>query len=94
MNGSTASRSTVSGTLTRLSNYWKPNAGGSTSGRRSRQSVNNNDTFYEASEVHDSAEDLREIIEKQDRESDRLENVRACCDGKLLNSSDVYDDKG
>ncbi|KAK6594819.1 anucleate primary sterigmata protein a [Botrytis cinerea] len=34
------------------------------------------------SEVHDSAEDLREQIEREDRESDRLENVRACCDGK------------
>ncbi|KAL2888099.1 Anucleate primary sterigmata protein A [Ceratocystis lukuohia] len=35
-----------------------------------------------ASEAHDSAEDLRLVIEQQDRESDRLENVRACCDGK------------
>jgi len=25
---------------------------------------------------------LREIIERQDRESDKLEDVRACCDGK------------
>ncbi|KAI6780582.1 Anucleate primary sterigmata protein A-like protein [Emericellopsis cladophorae] len=39
-------------------------------------------SIYEASEVHDSAEDLREMIERQDREADRLENVRACCDGK------------
>jgi hypothetical protein len=35
--------------------------------------------------VHDSAEDVRAMIEKQDRESDRLENVRACCDGKFEN---------
>ncbi|KKA27295.1 hypothetical protein TD95_003134, partial [Thielaviopsis punctulata] len=32
--------------------------------------------------AHDSAEDLRQMIEQQDREADRLENVRACCDGK------------
>ncbi|KAF2093411.1 hypothetical protein NA57DRAFT_14253, partial [Rhizodiscina lignyota] len=31
---------------------------------------------------HDSAEDLRKVIERQEREADRLENVRACCDGK------------
>ncbi|KAJ9352069.1 hypothetical protein DTO027B9_6001 [Paecilomyces variotii] len=29
-----------------------------------------------------SAEDLRHVIERQEREADRLENVRACCDGK------------
>jgi len=33
--------------------------------------------------AHDSAEDLRAVIEAQEREADRLENVRACCDGKL-----------
>lgn len=78
---STASRPTM-GTLSRLSNYWKPSSIGSFSSRRSRQSGGGAGSFYEASEVHDSAEDLREMIEKQDRESDRLENVRACCDGK------------
>lgn len=51
---------------------------------RNRASSGQNASIYEASEVHDSAEDLREIIERQDRESDRLENVRACCDGKKL----------
>jgi hypothetical protein len=33
--------------------------------------------------AHDSAEDLREQLAREDRESDRLENVRACCDGML-----------
>ena len=33
--------------------------------------------------AHDSAEDLRAVIEAQEREADRLENVRACCDGKF-----------
>lgn len=41
--------------------------------------------IYDASVVGgDSAEDLRQVIEKQEREAGpRLENVRACCDGKL-----------
>jgi hypothetical protein len=75
------------GTFSRLSSYWKPpkeGVAGTFSSKRSRHSLSNinQGSIYEASEVHDSAEDLREIIEKQDRESDRLENVRACCDGK------------
>ncbi|TAQ88477.1 hypothetical protein B7494_g3180 [Chlorociboria aeruginascens] len=73
------------GTFSRLSSYLLPQAG-SFSSRRSRQSISGaavgNGSIYQASEVHDSAEDLREMIEKQDRESDKLENVRACCDGK------------
>lgn len=35
------------------------------------------------SHVNDSAEDLRQVIEAQEIQSDRLENVRACCDGKF-----------
>ena len=78
---STSTRPTI-GTFSRLSNYWKPDGKiSSFSSRRSRHSVSGATSIYEASEVHDSAEDLREMIEKQDRESDRLENVRACCDG-------------
>ncbi|KAK0871881.1 hypothetical protein LTS02_001678 [Friedmanniomyces endolithicus] len=40
--------------------------------------------IYDASVVsgNESAEDLRAVIERQEREADRLENVRACCDGK------------
>jgi hypothetical protein len=76
------------GTLNRLSGYWK--SGTSTSGSifgsfRGRSNTGHTHTgsaIYEASEVNDSAEDLRQIIERQDRESDRLENVRACCDGE------------
>ncbi|WDK23470.1 PH domain-containing protein [Colletotrichum graminicola] len=64
------------GTLGRISGYF-----GTFSSLRSRSGAMS-PSIYEASEVHDSAEDLREIIEKQDREADRLENVRACCDGK------------
>ncbi|KAL2813318.1 hypothetical protein BDW59DRAFT_31787 [Aspergillus cavernicola] len=31
---------------------------------------------------HESEEDLRPGMERQDQDTDRLENVRACCDGK------------
>ncbi|KAK4174985.1 hypothetical protein QBC36DRAFT_31634 [Triangularia setosa] len=75
-----------SGTLSRISGYWKDSKvlGGTFGSLRSR-SISGRDTaqsMYESSEVQDSAEDLRQIIEQQDREADRLENVRACCDGK------------
>lgn len=66
------------GTLSRISGYWKS---GTFSSLRSR-STTAQPSIYEASEAHDSAEDLREMIVRQDRESDKLENVRACCDGK------------
>ncbi|WYZ45548.1 hypothetical protein EsH8_VIII_000864 [Colletotrichum jinshuiense] len=65
------------GTLGRISGYF-----GTFSTLRSRSAAATNTSIYEASEVHDSAEDLREMIERQDRDADRLENVRACCDGK------------
>ena len=46
----------------------------------------NQGSIYNASIVsdgaHDSAEELRKELLKQEREADRLENVRACCDGK------------
>lgn len=62
-------------TLNKISGYWKM------SSLRSRGG-GNQAHLYEADQVHDSAEDLREMIEQQDRDADRLENVRACCDGK------------
>ncbi|KAI5860992.1 hypothetical protein GGS23DRAFT_204222 [Durotheca rogersii] len=74
-----------SGTMGRLSGYWRTSTLGGTfsslSSLRSRSHIPH-ESIYEASEVRDSAEDVRQIIEQQDRESDRLENVRACCDGK------------
>ncbi|KAI1641904.1 uncharacterized protein F4817DRAFT_362691 [Daldinia loculata] len=73
-----------SGTLGRLSGYWKSSSINSTfSSLRSKTHIPQEGAIYEASEVPDSAEDLRQIIEEQDRASDRLENVRACCDGKF-----------
>ncbi|KAI0397638.1 hypothetical protein F5Y17DRAFT_464524 [Xylariaceae sp. FL0594] len=73
-----------SGTLGRLSGYWKSSSlsRGTFSSLRRGNHQPYDGAIYEASEVPDSAEDLRQIIEQQDRESDRLENVRACCDGK------------
>ncbi|KAM5456213.1 hypothetical protein MaudCBS49596_001234 [Microsporum audouinii] len=69
------------GSVSRISSMFK-NSGmmGTFSSRRSRyggkrESVD--DTSQE-----DSAEDLRRILERQEREADRIENVRACCDGK------------
>ncbi|KAL2269412.1 hypothetical protein VTJ83DRAFT_1596 [Remersonia thermophila] len=75
------------GTLSRLSGYLRENKVSGTFASMRSRSVQGRHTslgIYEAhdSEVQDSAEDLREMIERQDREADRLENVRACCDGK------------
>ncbi|KAG5984747.1 hypothetical protein E4U55_003391 [Claviceps digitariae] len=73
------------GTFSKLSGYWRsgaPKISETLSNIRGRGPSNQSWNIYEASEAHDSAEDVRELIERQDRESDRLENVRACCDGK------------
>ncbi|KAH0565213.1 hypothetical protein GP486_001396 [Trichoglossum hirsutum] len=63
------------GSMSRLSNMFRPSSSmrGSFSSRRSRYSEKSA-SIYDASEVHNSAEDLREMIEMQDREADRLEN--------------------
>ncbi|KHO00953.1 Pleckstrin-domain containing protein [Metarhizium album ARSEF 1941] len=82
---STGSSRTSTGTLGKLSGYWRsgaPKLTGTLSSLRGRGASGQNWGIYEASEAHDSAEDVREMIERQDREADRLENVRACCDGK------------
>ena len=48
---------------------------------RGRSTTGDPSDIYDASVVSDSAEDLRAVIERQERDADRLENVRACCDG-------------
>lgn len=67
----------------RISEYWRPsnNATGSISSRHSRSSIQP-PGVGSASDVavHDSAEDLRRVIENAEREGG-VENVRACCDG-------------
>ncbi|KAK3298185.1 uncharacterized protein B0H64DRAFT_68083 [Chaetomium fimeti] len=73
------------GTLSRISGYWKENKISGTFGSMRSRSVQGRHSalgIYETSDLQDSAEDVREMIERQDREADRLENVRACCDGK------------
>lgn len=70
----------------RISDYWKPSSNrGSISSRHSRTSGQQagmgsaNDVA-----VQDSAEDLRRVVENMDRQQGGVENVRACCDGKLM----------
>ena len=65
---------------------------GSIASRHSRASVNQVEREREAELMgehnpHDSAEDLRKVIEQQERDADRLENVRACCDGEFTTST-------
>ncbi|KAI1008106.1 Anucleate primary sterigmata protein A [Podosphaera aphanis] len=93
VSGSRSSRIST-GAFSRLSSYWRPGRDGimeSLSSRHSKHSIDNAESLIAINQAHDSAEDLREIIESQDRESDKLENVRACCDGRHdvgnLNSS-------
>jgi len=56
------------------------------SGRTEDTTVEGHSNIYNASVVDDSAEDLRAVIERQEGNADRLENVRACCDGKSESS--------
>ncbi|RPB05199.1 hypothetical protein L873DRAFT_1785842 [Choiromyces venosus 120613-1] len=66
------------GSMSRLSNIFRTTSGLATFSSRSSR---HNASIYDASEVNDSAEELRLQIEREEREADRLENVRACCDG-------------
>lgn len=70
------------GSVSRLTSMFKNTSiRGSFASRYSGNSQS--ESIYDASVVEqDSAEELRQVIERQDQESDRLENVRACCDGK------------
>jgi hypothetical protein len=64
---------------------------GSMTSRHSKQDSNIYDGAI--SEAHDSAEDLRAVIEAQERDADRLENVRACCNGKFTMSSNLSNER-
>lgn len=68
----------------RLSGYWKSTH--DTLNLRSRSGLKDQYSIYSNNDVHDSAEELRIMYERQDREADRLDNVRACCDGKQTNN--------
>ena len=70
----------------RISEYWRPsnNITGSISSRHSKSSMQPVGVGSATDvAVHDSAEDLRRVIENAEREGG-VENVRACCDGKPL----------
>jgi Meiotic cell cortex C-terminal pleckstrin homology len=71
----------------RLSTILRPNRSTSTQNGRAQRDASGasaNGGIYDARVVHDSAEDVRQVLAKQDEDADRLENVRACCDGKSL----------
>jgi hypothetical protein len=67
----------------RLSSVFTATIRGSFASRRGRHTPVPVDSIYDDNPEHNSAEDLRQVIERQEREADRLENVRACCDGKF-----------
>lgn len=77
-------------TSSRWSQYLKHGSSvrGSVSSRTSHVVVSNEpgSSSQYANMAHDSAEDLRQVIEQQEREADQLENVRACCDGSFFTS--------
>ncbi len=80
-----------SGRFSSLTSRFRPSSAqrGSVSAARGRSSTMSARTtggesgIYNASVAAESAEDLRAVIERQEREADRLENVRACCDGEF-----------
>ena len=68
----------------RFSSYWRQDrrsVQGSVSSQRSKSSQPSAGRSLGTGRIHDSAEDLRQVMEKQEQDADRLENVRACCDG-------------
>lgn len=71
----------------RFSGIFKTTSSRSTRGSMTSRYSNTRAYDGVGSEVHDSAEDLRAVIEAQERDSDRLENVRACCNGKFIADS-------
>lgn len=80
-----ASENARQSSTSRLSSVLTATIRGSFSSLRGRHTPVQTDSIYDPSLMdHDSAEDLRQVIERQEREADRLENVRACCDGEKL----------
>lgn len=82
------SKSTRHGSMSRLSQIFRPASAlaasfSSRKGRHSSAAQSSGVYNSNTSDAHDSAEDVREVMHRQEREAARLENVRACCDGKL-----------
>ncbi|KAK5129125.1 hypothetical protein LTR08_003895 [Meristemomyces frigidus] len=93
----TRDSASVSGRFSSLTSKFRASGGSrsqrgsfSSRGRPSLSLRGRHTTGDPASEIYDasvvvggeSAEDLRAVIERQERDAGRLENVRACCDGK------------
>ena len=54
-------------------------------GRKGRHGYSNSSVHDGSVHDHPSLDDLRQAAEREEREMDGLENVRACCDGELPN---------
>jgi hypothetical protein len=88
----TTVRDSNAGRLGSFTNKLRPGSAqrGSFSSARGRSSTMSSrghgasSEIYNASVAADSAEDVRAQIERQEQEADRLENVRACCDGESM----------
>lgn len=65
----------------RLSRVFDATIRGSFASLRGRHTPVHMDSSQTDASDYDSAEDLRQVIERKEWEADRLENVRACCDG-------------
>ena len=63
----------------RFSSYWRPSRYSSMNNRAGPPASSG--SIYDASVVNDSAEDVRQVLAREEQEADKLENVRACCDG-------------
>ena len=87
---STVRADSNNGRLSTITSKFRPGSAqrgsfGSARGRSSTMSSHHRGTdseIYNASVAAESAEDVRAQIERQEQEADRLENVRACCDGE------------
>ena len=85
-------RDSNAGRLSSLTSKFRTSAAprGSFSSARGRSSTMSSrgrgggSEIYDASVAADSAEDVRAQIQRQEEEADRLENVRACCDGEQI----------
>lgn len=78
------------GSSSRLSTIFNTTIKGSfgRKGRHGHSSSSVHDgSVHEHAHEHPSIDDLGETIEREDRETDGLENVRACCDGEFRPSS-------
>lgn len=70
------------GSMSRLTRVFKTGSYTSKSSRHTSISTAHALSMYEVNEANDSMENVRLDQERRDRDTDQMENVRACCDGK------------